>query len=35
VPPLEFALGSDIQIGAVVECVLGKLVHENGPSNAV
>ena len=26
-PARKFALGFDVQVGAVVECVLGKLVH--------
>ena len=30
-PAREFALGFQMQIGAVIECVFGKLVHEKWP----
>jgi len=34
-PARKFALGFDMHIGAEVECVLGKLVHEKWPSIAI
>src|SRR6185312_707568 len=31
-PALEFTFGADVQVGAVAECGLGKIVHGKRPS---